>query len=322
MDLLTFAQNDGLNPKRVASTNGGEYHSPCPGCGGHDRFIIWDKKDRYYCRKCQKSGDLIQYLRDFHALSFNEACRLLQRQPKKRILYYPYVKPVLFPVVKLPQEQWRIKAAQFIDNCHLELMKTPSALNLFHARGFTLGTIERFRLGWNSENLWLNYSDWGLSDFDNKKLWLPRGLVIPTFQSGFPIKLKVRRADHEQPKYIEVSGSMQAPWVYGNISQKPIMVLESELDAILIQQFAGDLCCSMALGGSTKRPDIHSHQLLSSASTILFTCDVDQAGAIAYRWWEKTYPRIKLWVPPISKSPGDAHLQGIDLRKWIEIGLA
>ena len=42
MQLLDLVQADGLAPKKVASTNGGEYHSPCPGCGGKDRFIIWN----------------------------------------------------------------------------------------------------------------------------------------------------------------------------------------------------------------------------------------------------------------------------------------
>ena len=40
MEILKLAFQDGLNPKKVAATNGGEYHSPCPECGGKDRFII------------------------------------------------------------------------------------------------------------------------------------------------------------------------------------------------------------------------------------------------------------------------------------------
>ena len=31
MEILELAFQDGLNPKKVAATNGGEYHSPCPG---------------------------------------------------------------------------------------------------------------------------------------------------------------------------------------------------------------------------------------------------------------------------------------------------
>ncbi len=70
MQLLELAQSDGLNPKKVTFTQGGEYHCPCPACGGKDRFIIWSGKNRSLCRRCEKKGDGIQYLRDFHGLSY------------------------------------------------------------------------------------------------------------------------------------------------------------------------------------------------------------------------------------------------------------
>lgn len=328
MNLLELAANDGLQPKRVASTHGGEYHSPCPGCGGRDRFIIWDKRDRYRCRQCQKRGDLIQYLRDFHSLSYTEACARLGVEPKEKRSFFFRPKPVSIfqpSVINSPPPQWSAKAELFVGYCHARLMRTPYALDLFHARGFTHETLKRFKLGWNPQTVWLKRSYWGLPENEQKKLWLPMGLVIPTFSADDVVKLKIRRTDwHEKddrPKYVEISGSMQAPGIYGYAPHKPIMVLESELDALLIQQFAGDLCCCMALGGASKRPDAHMHKLLLEAPLILFTFDVDQAGAIAYRWWKNTYHHLKIWVPPVSKSPGDAYRQGVDLKKWIEIGI-
>ncbi len=44
MNLLDLASLAGLNPKKVASTKGGEYHSACPSCGGRDRFILQPEK--------------------------------------------------------------------------------------------------------------------------------------------------------------------------------------------------------------------------------------------------------------------------------------
>ena len=99
-------------------------------------------------------------------------------------------------------------------------------------------------------------------------------------------------------------------------------MVEAELDAMLLQQYAGDICCSMALGGASKRPDAESHKLLMKASVIFFSLDVDAAGAIAYCWWSKVYPNIKVFPPPIGKSPGDANLAGINLREWILSGLS
>src|SRR5215813_3575780 len=63
--------------RRVANTNDGEYAGPCPGCGGKDRFRVWPREGRYWCRGCGRRGDTIQYLRHFHGLSFAEAKRVL-----------------------------------------------------------------------------------------------------------------------------------------------------------------------------------------------------------------------------------------------------
>ena len=34
---------------------GNEVHSPCPRCGGNDRFIIW-QHGRFLCRQCDFAG--------------------------------------------------------------------------------------------------------------------------------------------------------------------------------------------------------------------------------------------------------------------------
>ncbi len=158
-------------------------------------------------------------------------------------------------------------------------------------------------------------------------MWIPKGLVIPTYDrsAGELSKLKIRRSDWQAgdklPKYVEIAGSMQTPSVYGDPKSRPIVVVESEIDAILLQQCAGDLCCSMALGGASKRPDAEGHRLLVQASAIVFSLDVDSAGAIAYRWWREVYQNIKVCPPPVGKSPGDAFLRGIDLRGWVGLAL-
>lgn len=67
----------GITLKRVASTNGGEYVSPCPDCGGDDRFHVWPNQGsygRFWCRQCGKSGDMIEFLRWQKGVSFKEAC--------------------------------------------------------------------------------------------------------------------------------------------------------------------------------------------------------------------------------------------------------
>jgi hypothetical protein len=51
-----------------------EYSSPCPFCGGEDRFCVWPEENRAKCiRGCGWKGDDIQLLRDLDGLSFQEA---------------------------------------------------------------------------------------------------------------------------------------------------------------------------------------------------------------------------------------------------------
>ncbi|MCX6989763.1 MAG: zinc-binding protein [Chlamydiae bacterium] len=327
MGILVMAIIDGLKPVKVASTKGGEYHSPCPSCGGKDRFIIWTKPNRYYCRQCGKFGDEIQYSRDFHGLSYAEACKKSGAIPKaflerahtqeKRSVYR--FEP---QEAKLPSLQWRRQAGSFTLYCQEQLKKSSPALELFYQRGFSSTSLEQFHLGWNPTSLWLHRNHWGMDPSD-KKLWIPKGLVIPTYDTltGEVIKLKIRRSDWTEgdklPKYVEVSGSMQKPALYGDWEGKPIIIVESELDAMLLHQFASDLSVSMALGGASKRPDLLTHELLIRAPKVLFSLDVDSAGAKAYQWWRNVYPHIELCLPPVGKSLGDAYEKGVDLRKWI-----
>ena len=84
--ILVLLQSDGCSAKRVSGTKGGEYASPCPACGGKDRFRSWPAQGRYWCRGCGKKGDLIQYLRDFRDMGYQAACKYLGAERKLSIL--------------------------------------------------------------------------------------------------------------------------------------------------------------------------------------------------------------------------------------------
>lgn len=164
-----------------------------------------------------------------------------------------------------------------------------------------------------------NRANWGLpldyrEDGKAKLHWLPKGIVIPTFEQKGVIKLKVRRTDwhfaDKLPKYVEISGGLQCPSIYGDIT-KPIVIVEAEIDAILIQQFASDICCSLALGGVGKRPDKHTHEILKRAPLILLSLDYDEAGKKEYSFWMLTYANLRPW--PASK--GKALVIHLDIIK-------
>ena len=244
MTILDLLSSKGVKGHRVASTNGGEWHSPCPVCGGRDRFQAWPYphvgKREWWCRNCAKGGDQIEFLRHVEGLSFREACtRLgLERSPAYRSL--PQGKPGLEAAESftglarsLPPGQWREKAEKLASEAEKALFSADGdrALIWLERRGIEAVEAAVWRLGWllgeRGHNCrWRPRSAWGLEDivFENngvkrvrKKLWIPRGLVIPTLAGGKPSALRIRRlaADLKdgQAKYVAVAGSVSLPFV-------------------------------------------------------------------------------------------------------------
>jgi DNA primase len=337
MDIKDLVEEAGYATKKKASSHGGEYSSPCPFCTeGDDRFLIWPQRankngevqgGRFSCRVCGKYGDAITFLRELHGLSYKEACEKLRIQPKERS-GIPVSREK--PIPKLagdPPLLWQEKAKLFIEWCHEQLSENPKTLAELTGRGFTLESISKLKLGFCPKAFFREREDWGLEpqtkeDGKLRKQWLPMGLTIPTFsEGGSLVKVKIRRTDWREgdkfPKYVEISGSKQAPSVYGNTSLACALVLESEFDALLIQQCAADLVFCVALGGSTKQLDQHTDQLLRTTPLILFCPDFDKAGALAWAKWKSAFPNIHKILTPDGKGAGDAFLAGVDLREWI-----
>lgn len=333
MRLIELAKGIGLTPIRAGST----YSSPCPECGGKDRFIIWPN-DKYWCRRCEKNGDAIQFCRDFMGLTYFEACKKLNLEIRSCSLSEP-LQFNEFKVAKEPSLLWQERALAFTNWAHHNLINNPTQLSMLHERMINMETIIKYRLGFcmnhkkgQSKDFFINRSSWGLSEElkengKSKKLWLPSGFVIPTFDlCGKVLKLKIRRLDwHENdklPKYVEIAGSMQKPSFFGQSHKPSAILVESEFDAIIIQQEAGDLCRSIALGGAAKKADAATHQLLKNIPQILYALDFDEAGKKQYRFWRQSYRNLRAWPVPITKSPGDALKNGICLRQWVSDGIS
>lgn len=319
--ILEMAIQFGLSPTRSSAT---QYHSPCPRCGGKDRFILWVSTERYWCRQCEAYGDAIQFCRDFLGLSYVEACARVGQPLQHKIQRTPQRSSFKPLASAMPTDQWMQGALAFVRETHARALSEPRALALLIERGFSLETIRKFLLGWNDRDLFEELDHWGLAREEKRKVWLPMGLVIPTFCQDHLIKLKIRRAvwhpGDTLPKYAEIIGSRKAPSLFGDC-RKALVLLESELDAILLQQITGDLCSCMAIGGVKRKPDLEAHQLLSSCSCVLFSLDYDEPGKGAYIFWKKLYPHLKPWPAPLAKSIGDAFKVGVDLRRWIQAGI-
>ncbi|KAF0158821.1 MAG: P4 alpha zinc-binding domain-containing protein [Syntrophaceae bacterium] len=337
MNVLELITGDGFTFKRVAATHGGEYAGPCPFCGGNDRFLIWpeDKGGRYWCRGCEKTGDAIQYMRDTRGISFADACRALgiskagyRRKRSRPISENPGFRPKKYDA---PPALWMQKAETILKASQSNLW-TPggqAALDVLLSKGLTEETIRRAGIGFNPTELYRDRRGWGLpqeirSDGKPKLLWIPAGLVIPQQDHEGPARLRIRRHDPgEGPRYVIIAGSNLAPLILE--SEKNVFVIvESELDAFLCWQEAGDLTSAMAMGAAGMKPDISAHELLLKSEKILNGLDYDEAGArYAWKFWPETYgQKLIRWPVPIGKDPSDAWQRGLNIRAWIEAGLS
>jgi DNA primase len=283
VDILSFLKADGIILTGITAN---EYAGPCPFCGtGKDRFRVWPHHiargealgGRYWCRQCGKSGDLIQYLRERRGLSFREACdtvgravdrpqNVRRRRDGKRTVWKP-------TEAVTPPEMWQARARTFQTEATERLLtqKTPGRTFLW-SRGLKDETIKAAGLGWNPINLYYDRQAWGLDheinpDGMQKRLWIPGGLVIPVISDKEIIRLRIRRP-HGDPRYIILPGSSTTPMTAGKETSVAVIV-ESELDALLLYQEAGDIALMIALGSVAKRPDQRIHERLKLAQIIL-----------------------------------------------------
>jgi|GEM_PF-866995 len=343
--ILDLIHESGVTLKKIASTGGGEYASPCPMCGGRDRFRVWPEKGRWMCRQCEpRGGDDVSFLMSWKGVSYPEACRMvgreLQELPEAVTPKAPRRSDDWQPHENLPpHELWRKKAGEFADRCHDALLLNADQLAWLAARGINKKTVKRFKLGWNEKDLYRSRKGWGLETIKKengkeKKLWLPQGLVIPYTLDGVIHRVRIRQPNQgHKPeckcfkcecRYYVVPGSGMSPMVIPSTNPdcKAEAVTEAELDAMLITQEAGDLVGVIAQGNSSSKPDLAAFAFLKDALHIMNALDYDNAGAHAWPWWQKHFPESERWPVPKGKDPGDYYKDhGGNIRAWIIEGL-
>lgn len=356
-NLLTLLENRGIRPRRVSGAYGGEYASHCPSCGddgkgsGSDRFHIWPQREtggrgsgRYWCRKCGITGDTIQFLMDVDRMSFREACTELGIPlPDNDTMPTRAATPSLPRMhshqpreYQLPSDTWTAAASSFLADCRKRLDGRQDAMGWLADRGIDIETARRYGLGYNESSRggdrYRPRSRWGLPEVTNdegrgKKLWLPRGWVIPLFDDrGRVIQLRIRRLNEDiagfasDIKYLMIAGSCPATMVL-HPEAEAHAVVESGLDAILLAGLFSGRLGAVTTWNAQARPDRAADEILQRSDCVLDCLDFDDAGGEQQLWWAQRYRRHRRWPVPQGKDPGDAHKAGVDLRAWILAGL-
>lgn len=346
MNLLDAVSRAGVVLKKVASTKGGEYAGPCPGCGGSDRFRCWPVEKggggSYWCRQCGKGGDNVQFLVDFLGYQYRDAFKEVGREMPDNYRPVTY-RPAMDRSVSEfeprqyedPVETWRQKADEFVKSSHAALLDNQQQLDYLARRGLDLQAVMGFKLGWfdgeNGKNCKFRPREsWGLptelKDNGRKKmLWIPRGLVIPCFKGGKIYRIRIRRPKEDLKKktdikYYALPGSGHEVMGF-NPGRQAFVVVEAELDAMMVTRHAGSVAGVVGLGSSAIKPGASVYYILKKALRILVALDYDKAGQAAWKWWKETFPNARFWPVPVGKDPGEAYEKGVDIKVWIMEGL-
>ena len=116
MNLLDCLKDRGLNPLNAGPKHGGEYHSPCPICGGQDRFRCWPDQPNekhgipgsYNCRRCGISGDVVQWFVEVDGMEYPAAFASAGVKGNGSALPRKYRSPAPIKKVQKPQPDGRV----------------------------------------------------------------------------------------------------------------------------------------------------------------------------------------------------------------------
>jgi len=93
----------------------------------------------------------------------------------------------------------------------------------------------------------------------------------------------------------------------------PVVVVEGELDAILLGQELAGLARVVTTGSASSRPATQDELRMLRCPACFVALDADKAGDRAAAEWPLLAARVR---PPEGKDWTEAHLAGIDLRRW------
>ena len=329
--------------RKVAATRGGEYAGPCPFCGGTDRFRVQPALPdggRWWCRRCGDDHwqDAIAYLQRRDGLSFPEACAALADRPAA----WPTTVTRPLKILKIaltptevepePTPAWRAAAAQVVRRCSAALWTDPAARARawLAGRGLTEPTLRRWQVGYQPH------------DAELAGLWVPRGIVLPWRVGGELWQLKVRRPTAPTPtpcpvgarsprpiprpagpKYTSVGGGHPLLFGADTLPGRAVAVLcEGELDAMLLDQEAGDLVGVATLGSCDRLPGPRARALLLPIPRLLVAYDADAPGERGARRLLAVSPRLRRLQLPAGHDLTELQQRGGDLRAWLAPALA
>jgi len=327
--------------------NPNRFISRCPlprHAGDHSSkaFSIFDNGKKWKCHSACPSdangGDLFTFYMAWKGVDFKTAVAELAERTSVTAdapLHLQSARSEFLSAPLAPSRAWSDRAEQFLVWSENNLANHTGAQEyLKKERGLSPETWRAFRLGYNPLNLYDDPAKWAL---DGKKIWMPRGIVIPGFWQEKPWYVKVRRPLSGQSlgNYIgEWNAQDGLPDVKfggprGGVSclfrlefpgALPVLVLaEGEWDTMLLWEYCPDFCDLGTLGGAGNKLDLLDLSLLTRYLAVLVVYDDDDAGEKGREYiagLHTKFSRVKSIQPP-AHDLTDFWKSGGDVRGWL-----
>jgi DNA primase len=230
-----------------------------------------------------------------------------------------------------PSPAWQTRAHEFINSSQRLLWQdgarpAQAALRYLRGRGFSDVTIRHARLGVNPRARYESASAWGLDT--DRKVWLPRGIVIPWLHDGHAWGLNIRRPNGdlkdegegwEVRKYHRILGSANALYNADEIDGRPVVMVEGEFDALAVQQESKQVA-AVATGSTAWARKPRWRALLRTTPRVLVAFDAEEAGEQASRYWLRALPAATRWRPHLHDASAMLRA-GLDVARWVDEGL-
>jgi hypothetical protein len=311
-------------------------HCPLPlhaGDRSSKSFVIYENGQKWKCHSSCPSdssgGDVISFYMAWKEVDFKTAVQELSEwtgsQDSKPV-------PVPAPKQYVQPQKWKERAAEFIAYAEKNLNNAMTEY-LIKERGLSPETARAFHVGYNPKNIFDDPVHWGM---EGKKIWLPRGIVIPGLWKEEPHYIKIRRPLENESlgKYIPKWNARDgAPDIkFGGprggksvlfrvevVSHLPVLILtEGEWDTMILWENCMDLCDAGTIGGAQSKFDLLDLAMLTRYQKIFVVHDDDKAGdnGRAYIASLKAIsPRIESIAPP-AHDLTDFWRSGGDVRAW------
>lgn len=227
----------------------------------------------------------------------------------------------------LPEKKgapWHERGFPFAVDCRRALENDPALMAGLENYGLSKRTIAKAWLGYNKEPVPFDPAQWGLIGPAGV---IPKGLVLPRFTEKNLTRLLVLPdwpaiALGEAAPYL-APGSDETPlWLEAPDEGAPVVAAASELEALLFEQEAGDVCAVGVLADPKAKPPAPAAAALKAAPVVMVWADMPSRENLspAEPWLPHSDKAV--WLsPPDGVKPLAARSKKLSLRDLILDGI-